>query len=223
MAASLDRDQLTLAIGQRVPDFVRTNVPEALSGVSSRSITRVPPTAVVLVMAHPGTCLLEEAAADAGYVCLRVFDPRMPVADLESRADDLVSIGAPRDEILWRALRALRLKLPYEAPELPELHADGISLGERFVPLSASEVRVVQRLMDEAGRPVAPQALARALGHADVERRAIEAHLYRLRQKLRPLAGVEIQTVRQRGYRWHVRGAEDPRPQAADSVVPRFR
>lgn len=197
---------LTLAIGQRVPDFVRAEVPEALGRVSSRSIVRVPPSAVVLVMAHPGACLLEEAAADAGFVCLRMFDPRVPASALETSADDLVFVGASRDEILWRAARALRLRQDAMPASTPRLDDDGLRQGSCFVPLSASEVLVLRRLMEAAGKPVPAEVLAEALGHRDIERRALEAHVYRLRRKLRVVPGVEIETIRQRGFRWHAPG-----------------
>ncbi|MEZ4552797.1 MAG: helix-turn-helix domain-containing protein [Dehalococcoidia bacterium] len=209
MTADDRRNDITLAIGQRVPEFVRANVPEALSGISSRELTRVPPSAVVLVMAHPGQCLLEEAAADAGYLCLRMFDPVTPMQDITTRSDDLVFVGASREEILWRATRARAMRRS-ESPVQPELTPDGLQHGSAFVPLSASEVRLLGCLMEGAGRPVTPQTLARALGHPEVERRAIEAHLYRLRHKLRRLPSLEIRTVRQRGYRWTV--LERPTP-----------
>ncbi|MGE0228186.1 MAG: helix-turn-helix domain-containing protein [Dehalococcoidia bacterium] len=203
MTANDRRTEITLAIGQRVPEFVRANVPEALAGVSSRELTRVPPSAIVLVMAHPGPCLLEEAAADAGYLCLRMFDPATPIPDIATRSDDLVFVGASREEILWRATRAREMRR-FESPARPELTPDGLRHGSAFIPLSASEVRLLGCLIEGAGRPVTPQALALALGHPDVERRAIEAHLYRLRQKLRRVPALEIRTVRQRGYRWTV-------------------
>jgi hypothetical protein len=205
-------ERLTLAVSQKVPDFIHSHVPEALGGISSDTITRIPPSTVLLLMAHPGLCELEEAARDANVVCLQLLDPRLPPQKIGGAIEDVIFLGTSRDEILFRAARALERREPRLSPPraLPELHDDGLRWEDRFVPLSATEVRITRRLLEDADRLVSRSELNRVIGHCVSERRAVEAHLYRLRHKLQPIPVLELRTIRQRGYQLHLKPADEP-------------
>lgn len=199
-----------IAVSQKVPDFIHSEVPEALEGVSSDSIARVPPSSVLLLMAHEGTCQLEEAARAANVVCLQLLDPRSPPRKIGGAIEDVIFLGTSRDEIMFRAARALERRRVLEGSPraLPQVHDDGLSWGGHFVPLSATEVRITRRLLEDADRLVSRSELNRVIGHCASERRAVEAHLYRLRHKLHEIPVLELRTIRQRGYRLDVKAAE---------------
>lgn len=207
---TIRHDQVSIAVSQKVPDFIHSEVPEAIEGVSSHSITRVPPTTVLLLMAHEGTCELEEAARDANIVCLQLLSPRISPQTIGGAIEDVIFLGTSRDEILFRAARALERREAQDGAMLasPEVHDDGLSWAGGFVPLSATEVRLTRRLLEDADRLVSRSELNRVIGHCASERRAVEAHLYRLRHKLREVPVLELRTIRQRGYRLHIKTAE---------------
>ena len=66
------------------------------------------------------------------------------------------------------------------------------------------EFNVLRELMLNAGRLVTRQQLFEAVwdeDDADVSSNALEVHIYRLRSRLSQAGGVEIKTLRNRGYR----------------------
>ena len=215
-----------IAVSLKIPESVRLRVPEALKDVSSRTVSSVPPSAVLLLMSHPGPCELIDAATDAGLVCLQVLDPATSPPRIMGHpddTDDFIFLGASRSEIMWRAAHALERRessLHPSPPDAPEVLVDGLRWTGRFVPLSATEVRLARRLIEDRGAVVPRDELNRLIGHYSSEKRAVEAHLYRLRHKLRDLPGLRIQTVRQRGYRLDVMSDENHTANTA-STLPR--
>jgi DNA-binding winged helix-turn-helix (wHTH) protein len=210
MTATTSRgdERLILAVSQKVPEFVYSNVPEAISGVSSRTITAVPPSTVLLLMAHPGLCELEEAAEKADLTCLQLLDPRIPPTKIGEVVKDVLFLGATRNEILFRAARALAQRRGAALCPMPVIREDGLVWTDRFVPLSVTEVQIAQRLLVESGRVVSLSELNRVISRPLSDRRAIEAHLYRLRKKLQEIPVLELETVRQRGYRLNIKWPE---------------
>lgn len=210
MDHTVQHSGIGIAVSQKVPDFIHSEVPEALGGVSSGSIARVPPSTVLLLMAHEGTCELEEAARAANVVCLQLLNPRIPPRKIGGAIEDVIFLGTSRDEIMFRAARALERREVQDGTTLalPEVHEDGLSWGDHFVPLSATEVRITRRLLEDADHLVSRSELNRVIGHCASERRAVEAHLYRLRHKLHEIPVLELRTIRQRGYRLDVKAAE---------------
>ena len=65
--------------------------------------------------------------------------------------------------------------------------------------LSPSELRILNALLAAASRVVGRSELARTAG-TDA-RRGLDAHMYRLRLKLRDLPGLTLETVPKRGFR----------------------
>lgn len=78
---------------------------------------------------------------------------------------------------------------------------DGVlSAGGAHVRLSNVDVRLVECFLERAGSVVARDDLTvRAWGDEPVDRNLLDVHILRLRRRLAPL-GLEIRTVRQRGY-----------------------
>jgi DNA-binding winged helix-turn-helix (wHTH) protein len=132
-------------------------------------------------------------------VHLGVFAEPPPPSEVE-RFADYVFTTATRSEITFRARRALERRLPVGL----RLHADSLEVGGRRVPLSAVEQRLIERLLEGRGASVARSELEHVIAHADtgarVRGRALDAHIYRLRRKLRDVADIRIETVRQRGF-----------------------
>jgi hypothetical protein len=119
----------------------------------------------------------------------------------DTRFDDCVFRSASRPEIEFRALRALRRKAP--APIV--LQPSSLEVSGRSVALSLTEHRLLARLLARPGAPVTRAELELAIGDAPTETdraagRALDAHVYRLRRKLRAVPGIRLETLRQRGF-----------------------
>ena len=84
--------------------------------------------------------------------------------------------------------------------ELPRLEGANFCWKGRRVPLTETELAVMQRLMELLGSVVSRGELGRIARVPGEGSRALEAHVHRLRHKLR-VPGVEIVTERQRGFR----------------------
>ena len=121
----------------------------------------------------------------------------------ETRFDDCVFRSASGLEIEFRARRALRRKAP--APVPIALRAASLEVRGCTVPLSVTEHRLLARLLARPGAPVTRAELEFAIaeGPAEPDRaagRALDAHVYRLRRKLRAAPGIRVETLRQRGF-----------------------
>jgi DNA-binding response OmpR family regulator len=97
-------------------------------------------------------------------------------------------------------------------------------IGDRVVPLSALELRLLWALLDADGRALTRDQLLDAIhgtGEGDVLDRAIDVYIKRLREKLEddPLEPRYVATVRGVGYR-AVGRVERRRAGATSSRVP---
>jgi DNA-binding winged helix-turn-helix (wHTH) protein len=72
--------------------------------------------------------------------------------------------------------------------------------------LSPSEVRILHALFDATSRVVGRTELA-ALADTD-PRRGLDAHMYRLRMKLRDMPGLTLETIPKRGFRLTIAAPE---------------
>lgn len=173
-----------------------------------RAVATVPPGGLdcvprpaVLILDSRRAEWLDAAAIDGELVCLLVVRLDEAVPD-DSRVDDVVTAAATEAELLLRGARALARKRALARRTVPRAEADGVYWDDEFVALSATEARLAARLLAQPGSVISDLELARAaFGDAPWTRRALHAHIYRLRMKLRPLATLEIQAVRQRGFR----------------------
>ncbi len=142
----------------------------------------------------------------SGVLHLGVFAEPPPPQELE-RFADYVFTTATRAEITFRARRALEREQPVGV----HLQSDGLVVGGRHVLLSAIEQRLVARLFEGRGAPIARSELEHVIAEpypgAPARGRALDAHIYRLRRKLRDVADIRIETVRQRGFALIVDGA----------------
>lgn len=157
---------------------------------------------------------LGAAPAEAVPIAV-VTDP--PAGPCDARFVDIVFATATCSELAFRAMRALERGTVEGEPRLV---GDALEVGSVRVPLSAVEQRLVERLLAAPGVPVSRGDLERLLGDADVsvdvgldvgfdarfdvgaagKGRALDAHVYRLRRKLRGVPGIRIHTLRQRGF-----------------------
>ena len=78
-------------------------------------------------------------------------------------------------------------------------------VGGREVALTAAELRLLERLLEEPGRALKREQLVDAVtgGDAMVQQRTVDVHICALRRKLG--APDLIETVRRVGYRCHMR------------------
>jgi len=129
------------------------------------------------------------------------------VTGLDAGADDYLIKPFALTEIEAR-IRAL-LRRPRQQVEWHQLgrlffdrRSERALVDGRELDLTKRELDVLQVLMARAGRVASKQALIEAVfsSDADVGPNALEAHISRLRQKLRP-ASVHIRGLRGLGYR----------------------
>ena len=85
-----------------------------------------------------------------------------------------------------------------------ELDATGLmQWGDRQTNLSPAEARMVHELLSRRSTVVSRHELAmRAVTEV---RRGLDAHIYRLRQKLSVFYNLELETVPKRGFRLNIR------------------
>jgi hypothetical protein len=187
----------------RAPDLdgvLEVSLWRALSPVPPGGVARLPRPAAVILGARC-TDWLAEAAPEPDLVCLVLLRANeSPPHD--PRIDDVVTALVTRAELAMRARRALARKAVLAPSEAPRADIDGVRWRGRFVALSATEARLAGRLLAEPGAVISEAELATAAFEDGAgTRRALHAHVYRLRLKLRALEGLEIQAVRQRGFR----------------------
>ena len=126
---------------------------------------------------------------------------------LDTGADDYLVKPFDLDELSARIRAVLRRNTSASAHsaelEYGDLVLDTAALklmhGRRHVLLGPKEIRIMQKLMEQAGRVVTKEILADNLyswGH-EVESNAIEVHIHRIRKKL---DGGYIKTIRGMGY-----------------------
>lgn len=157
----------------------------------------VTPADALVLLATPAD-ELHDSPSDR--VRIAVLTDTLPEFD-DPRFDDYVFPSTPWIEVVFRATCALQRKARPRACLSPtSLDVQGHS-----VPLSVTEHRILSCLLERRGAPVSRADLERVLREAPVDidaggGRALDAHVYRLRRKLRGVPGVELATLRQRGF-----------------------
>ncbi len=130
------------------------------------------------------------------------------ILGLELGADDYVTKPFSPREVVARVKAVLRRSRPeakrverYRAGDLfLDAGAVRVTCGEREVPLTPSEFKILQALLASGGRALSRRELLDALGEAYVDERTVDAHVKNLRKKLGPCAQ-KVETVRGVGYR----------------------
>jgi DNA-binding response OmpR family regulator len=158
-----------------------------------------------------GLDLLREWRSEGIRIAVLVLSARGDLSDritgLDSGADDYLIKPFALTEIEAR-LRALlrRPKHSLEWHQLGRLFFDRAGkrarIDGRELELTKREFDVLDTLISHAGKIASKQALIDAVfrGEADVGPNALEAHISRLRQKLKP-AAIHIRSLRGMGYR----------------------
>ena len=115
-----------------------------------------------------------------------------PFALTEIEARIRALLRRPREQVQWHQLGRLFF----------DRNGERALVDGRELDLTKRELDVLDVLMSRAGRVASKQALIEAVfsSDADVGPNALEAHISRLRQKLRP-AAVHIRGLRGLGYR----------------------
>jgi two-component system phosphate regulon response regulator PhoB len=105
----------------------------------------------------------------------------------------------------WPAVPDSRVVLRRELPTIDEYGL--LRRGDRWVSLTPTEERVMRVLLERAGR-VCSRELLTDVGwpHGPANERILDTYVRRLRAKI-PEFGVEIRTVRKRGFLLDVVGA----------------
>jgi two-component system OmpR family response regulator len=131
------------------------------------------------------------------------------VAGFESGADDYLTKPFELPELLARVAALARRSAPRERTNRsPALDASrhAVALGDRTVPLTPTEFRILAKLMGSPGEIIRRQSLVAAgwpMG-AQVHDNTLDSYIRRLRRKLAELGEVteSIETVRGVGYAW---------------------
>jgi two-component system phosphate regulon response regulator PhoB len=136
------------------------------------------------------------------------------VVGLELGADDYVTKPFSPREVVLRVksiLRRVRGSAVGEIVEVGDLHLDlpghRLLAGDREVPLTATEFRLLKLLMEHAGRVLSRERLlSEAWGYSmDVDSRTVDTHVRRVRRKLGQWAD-RLETVIGVGYRFRSGG-----------------
>ena len=127
-----------------------------------------------------------------------------------TRTDDMLVPTIPRDTSLEALKTAMLAWLDDLEParSLPTVDEHGLlRSGDRWVPLTPTEERVLRALLERAGR-LCSRALLTDAGwpHGTTNDRILDTYVRRVRAKISGF-GIEIRTVRKRGFVLDVEGA----------------
>jgi len=174
---------------------------------------------IVLDVMMPGQTGLEFAAElrrndDVPILMLTAMgDPKDRIAGLEKGVDDYLGKPFEPRELLLRIQNVLRRARPADpAQQAERMVAFGpfqfdVELGElaqkgKRVPLTDAEIALLRALAARLGQVLSREALCKSVG-SDVNERAIDVQVTRLRRKIEPDPGFPryLRTVRGQGYR----------------------
>ena len=174
---------------------------------------------IVLDVMMPGQTGLEFAAElrlndDVPILMLTAMgDPKDRIAGLEKGVDDYLGKPFEPRELLLRIQNVLRRARPGDpAQQAERMVAFGpfqfdVELGElaqkgKRVPLTDAEIALLRALAARLGQVLSREALCKSVG-SDVNERAIDVQVTRLRRKIEPDPGFPryLRTVRGQGYR----------------------
>ncbi|MCZ7527094.1 MAG: helix-turn-helix domain-containing protein [Acidimicrobiia bacterium] len=122
--------------------------------------------------------------------------------------EDWVRLPADDREVRVR-VASLMARAESEHAVVPEIDRDGLlRFRGRWVALSPVEQALAGALVERFGTVVSREALAaRAWADGAPTRNALDVHILRLRRRIAPL-GLEVRTVRSRGYLLQAFGQE---------------
>ena len=174
---------------------------------------------IVLDVMMPGQTGLEFAGElrrndDVPILMLTAMgDPKDRIAGLEKGVDDYLGKPFEPRELLLRIQNVLRRARPADpAQQAERMVALGpfqfdVELGElaqkgKRVPLTDAEIALLRALAARLGQVLSREALCKSVG-SDVNERAIDVQVTRLRRKIEPDPGFPryLRTVRGQGYR----------------------
>ncbi len=174
---------------------------------------------IVLDVMMPGETGLEFASElrrtdDVPILMLTAMgDPKDRIAGLEKGVDDYLGKPFEPRELLLRIQNVLRRARPSEpTQEVERLVTFGpmqfdLELGEltqkgKRVPLTDAEIALLRALTGRLGQVLSREALCKSVG-SEVNERAIDVQVTRLRRKIEPDPGFPryLRTVRGQGYR----------------------
>ena len=139
-------------------------------------------------------------------------EPKDRIAGLEAGVDDYLGKPFEPRELLLRIQSVLRRQRPAEAEGIERVVAFGalrfdLDLGEltqkgKRVPLTDAEIALLRALASRLGQVLSREALCKSVG-SDINERAIDVQVTRLRRKIEPDPGFPryLRTVRGQGYR----------------------
>jgi len=176
---------------------------------------------IVLDVMMPGQTGLDFAAElrqtnDVPILMLTAMgEPKDRIAGLEKGVDDYLAKPFEARELLLRIQNVLRRGRPVaaEAPAIVDRKVTfgpfqfDLDLGElaqkgKRVPLTDAEIALLRALAGQLGQVLGREALSKSVG-SDINERAIDVQVTRLRRKIEPDPGFPryLRTVRGQGYR----------------------
>ena len=144
---------------------------------------------------------------DAGEPVLLLVESHVPPPEVDDWLEDWVRLPAVDEDVRAR-VRTLteraRQRRGVTLDPQGRLHR-----GDRWVALSPLEMRIVEPMVERFGRVTSRETvIQRAWPEGLPNRNALDAHLLRLRRRVEAI-GLEIRTVRSRGYALQARPASD--------------
>lgn len=142
------------------------------------------------------------AQKDIAYVLVTGPGGDEPGDEKCSWVDAIVRSPAHHHEICEAGERALREKQGQHEPRAITGENTFAWMGHTAT-LSTLESRLMRRLVQARGSVVSKEALAYDLwgNYLCDPGRAVDTHIYRMRKRIAPIPGAELETVRQRGFR----------------------
>jgi two-component system phosphate regulon response regulator OmpR len=176
---------------------------------------------IVLDVMMPGQTGLDFAAElrqtnDVPILMLTAMgEPKDRIAGLEKGVDDYLAKPFEARELLLRIQNVLKRARPTaaEAPTIVDRKVTfgpfqfDLDLGEltqkgKRIPLTDAEIALLRALAGQLGQVLSRETLSKSIG-SDVNERAIDVQVTRLRRKIEPDPGFPryLRTVRGQGYR----------------------
>jgi len=176
---------------------------------------------IVLDVMMPGQTGLDFAAElrqtnDVPILMLTAMgEPKDRIAGLEKGVDDYLAKPFEARELLLRIQNVLRRGRPVAAADAVPVDRKitfgpfqfDLDLGEltekgKRIPLTDAEIALLRALAGQLGQVLSREALSKSVG-SDVNERAIDVQVTRLRRKIEPDPGFPryLRTVRGQGYR----------------------
>lgn len=154
----------------------------------------------VVLVRWPKETSKRDELVDRGRPRLLLVDPETAPPDTVDLLEDWVRLPAAEADVRAR-VRNLEVRVGRLMPSTPTIDATGcLRFRLKRVQLTALQARLLRALTSDLGTVVSRETLAGVVWpEGEGRRNTLDVHIMRVRRLVEPL-GLEIRTVRSRGY-----------------------